>query len=126
MLSDLSLQENLYLESALSFRSSPDWLWGELSDLFAAAGSPIVDDWAAIRAGEAAPLAQLQVRVGRALAADPDTLLIEADAWPADVVSPEGFSRAFLHCYPWRALAWCSADPGRVRGLRARLAGVEA
>ena len=126
LLSDLSLQENLYLESALSTRSAPDWLWRDLGDLFAAAGAPIADDWAAVRPGQAAPLARWQARVGRALAADPDALLIDADAWPDDVVSPEGFSRAFLHCYPWRALAWCSADPKRVRGLRERLAGVDA
>lgn len=123
LLAELTLTENILLESALSRDAAPDWLWPELHALFAAAGCPLDSRWAARPAATAMPTARLQTQVGRALAADPDCLLIDAREWPDAVLSPEHFTRAFQERYPWRTLAWFCDTPERADALQARLAG---
>ncbi len=121
LIADLSLAENIQLEPALSCSAVPVWLWSELNALFHAANSPIPDGWVGWLPAEATPVAQLQAQVGRALAADPDWFLIDAETWPDDVLSPERFTSAFQDRYPWRALTWHCASETRARDLHARL-----
>ncbi len=123
LLADLTLTENILLESALSNDAAPDRLWPELHALLAAAGCPLDSRWAARPAATETPTARLQTQVGRALAADPDCLLIDAREWPDAVLSPEHFTRAFQERYPWRTLAWFCDTPERADALQARLAG---
>ena len=63
----------------------------------------------------------MQVRVGRALVADADVLLIDAAEWDDDLVSPSQFSCSFAAQYPWRVLAWATCDNTRAEGLRTSL-----
>jgi hypothetical protein len=122
LLADLSLAENLRLESACTDRPPPAWLEDELEALFDAAGcAGALPAWHLLPAG-ALPLDRLRTLVGRALAADPDWLLVDAEAWDDGLLAPERFAAAFLHRYPWRGLAWLCATPGRAEALRARLA----
>lgn len=125
LLADLSLGENVLLASSFARGASPTWLGPELAALFEAAGCPLADDWAALPASSATPAALLQARVGRALAADPDWLLVDAQAWPDDVLNPERFTRAFRERYPWRGLAWLCDEPEGGCALQARLSGAE-
>lgn len=124
LLADLSLEANLNLAADCGRIPAAPWLPAELAALCGEAGMPGDAAWWRQRAASAPPLAHLHARLGRALAADPDWLLIDADAWPDELVAPEAFSRAFLRRHPWRGLAWLCAGPARSTALRTRLAEV--
>lgn len=121
LVADLSLTENMHLQATCTGAATAAWLETELHALFDAAGAPIDPGWLDLLPGNAPPLACLQARVGRALAADPDWLLVDADAWGDALLAPERFMRAFAGRYPWRGVAWLSADDGRTQALMARL-----
>jgi hypothetical protein len=121
LVADLSLAENMHLRASCIGAASAAWLETELQALFAAAGAPIDPAWLDLLPGNAPALACLHARVGRALAADPDWLLVDADAWGDALLAPERFVQAFEARYPWRGVAWLSADAGRTQALRARL-----
>jgi hypothetical protein len=115
---DLSLMDNLFIEAALERGVTPAWLWPELQRLFALASCPIDATWSTAMPAGMEPRTLIQLRVGRALAGDPDALLVDAAAWPDDVLSPARFSRAFMMQYPWRALVWATHDASRTHELR--------
>lgn len=117
LLDDLTLRDNVYLEPALDGGELPDWLEGDLHALFEAAGAPLEAGWGGIWPPDASPLDAVQVRVGRALAADPDILLVDAGEWDDAVLGADRFTGAFLARYPWRALGWVCHDTGRAHWL---------
>jgi hypothetical protein len=122
LIGDLSVADNLMLEPALLDGSRPVHLLPEIDALFRDAGLPV--DWAAgsgTPAGAATQAARLQARVARALVADPDVLVVDADDWDDALLPPAAFTAAFRTRFPWRALVWATADTGRAAGLRARL-----
>lgn len=122
LIGDLSLQDNLMLEPALADGVLPAGLLPEIDALFARAGCPVDwPGWGVALPHQATPLALMQVCVGRALVADADVLLVDADAWDDALVSPAQFSRSFAAQYPWRVLAWATCDPTRAEGLRTSL-----
>jgi len=122
LIGDLSLQDNLMLEPALADGVLPAGLLPEIDALFERTGCPIDwPGWATALPQQATPLAHLQVRVGRALVADADVLLLDASEWDDTLVSPAHFSRSFAAQYPWRVLAWATCDRTRAEGLRASL-----
>lgn len=122
LIGDLSLQDNLMLEPALNDGLLPAGLLPEIDALFTRAGCPIDwPGWAAAMPQEATPLALMQVRVGRALVADADVLLMDAGEWDDALLSPAQFSRSFSAQYPWRVLAWATHDAARAHSLRASL-----
>jgi hypothetical protein len=106
LIADLDLRANLTLAYDCADAPAPSWLVTELAGLFETIGKPLDSDWAESMPADAAPLACLAVRVGRALAADPDGLTIDAAAWPGDLIAPETFERAYRARYPWRGLRW--------------------
>jgi hypothetical protein len=122
LISDLSLQDNLMLEPALQDGPVPDHLLPEIDSLFAQAGCAIDwPGWAATLPADASEGALTQVRIGRALVADPDLLLLDAAPWNDGWMTPLAFSRAFSGRYPWRMLVWVTADPARAAALRTSL-----
>jgi hypothetical protein len=121
LVADLSLADNIHFQAACCGAPQPVWLESELLALFSEAGASANPAWLSLFPGRAPPLACLQARVGRALASDPDWLLVDADAWTDDTLAPEHFTRAFLHRYPWRGLVWLSADTARADSLSTRL-----
>ena len=122
LVADLSLYDNLMLEPALEDGSRPTSMLAGLHALFAQAGAPIEwDAMASTMPQDADALAVLQVRVGRAMIADPDVLLVDADQWDDALVAPDEFTRGFLRQYPWRTLVWASADANRAHWLRESL-----
>ncbi len=123
LIGDLSLADNLVLEPALADGSRPDPLLPEIDALFRRAGLPVDwPAWAATLAADAPASALLQARVGRALVADPDVLVIDAANWDGGLLAPETFSAAFVSTFPWRALVWATTNAAEARKLRARLA----
>lgn len=122
LIGDLSLQDNLMLEPALAGGVLPAGLLPEIDSLFARAGCPVDwPGWTTALPSQATPLAVMQVRVGRALVADADVLLIDAAEWDDAMVSPAQFSRSFAAQYPWRVLAWATCDKLRAESLRISL-----
>jgi hypothetical protein len=102
LIADLDLRANLTFAFACADAPVPDWLETELASLFKAAGTALAPGWAEALPAEANPLACLAARVGRALAADPEGLAIDAAAWPGDLIAPETFERAYRARYPWQ------------------------
>ena len=122
LIGDLSLQDNLMLEPALADGVLPAGLLPEIDALFARTGCPIDwPGWTTALPQQATAVAIMQVRVGRALVADADVLLIDAAEWDDDLVSPSQFSCSFAAQYPWRVLAWATCDNTRAEGLRTSL-----
>ena len=119
LISDLSLQDNVMLEPALFDGAVPAYLWPEMDSLFALAGCAVDwPGWAATLPADAPEAALMQVRIGRALVADPDLLLLDAAQWNDECIAPLAFSRAFASRYPWRMLVWVTADAARADALR--------
>lgn len=119
LIADLSLQANLTLECALRPALRPAGLIGDLERLFAGAGCPLQrGPWHAVFPQQAGGPDLLQVRVGRALMADPDVLIVDADAWDDALLTRERFSQAFVARHPWRALVWARARTGPVPARR--------
>lgn len=119
LIDDLSLQDNLMLESSLHDGRPPMQLLPEIKAFFEFTDSPL--DWAAWAGTwpQAATQQELmQVRVGRALMADPDLLLIDASHWDDDLLHPLYFSQRFVTRYPWRTLVWATHDVTRADALR--------
>lgn len=122
LIGDLSLQDNLMLEPALDNGDLPAGLLPEIDALFTRAGCAIDwPGWATAMPGEATALALMQVRIGRALVADADVLLIDADGWDDALLAPLAISRSFSAQYPWRVLAWATHHAERAEVLRASL-----
>ncbi len=118
LISDLSLQDNLMLEPALNDGVLPSHLLPEIDALFSQAGCPVDwPRWVAALPQDATALDLLQLRVGRALVADPDVLLIDAQQWDDTVLAPALFSRCFASQYPWRLLVWATHDAARQLAL---------
>lgn len=126
LVEDLTLRDNVFLEPALDGGLLPDWLEADLHALFEAAGAPLEAGWSGIWPPDAAPRDVVQVRIGRALAADPDILLVDAVEWDDAVLGADRFTAAFLSRYPWRALAWVSHDDSRAHWLRESLQELQA
>jgi len=122
LIADLNLADNIHFQAACTGMPPVAWLETELYALFAEAGASGDPGWLALQPAQAPPLACLQARVGRALATDPEWLLVDADAWADGILAPEHFARAFLLRYPWRGMAWLSAEATRAGALNSRLA----
>lgn len=106
LIADLDLRANLTLGIDCTERPTPAWLEGEIHDLFAKAGAPLGNDWLDVTPALATPLSRLATRVGRALAEEPDGLMIDAAAWDDTLIAPAIFERAYRARYPWRDLRW--------------------
>jgi hypothetical protein len=126
LIDDLTLRDNMYLEPALDGGQLPDWLDTEVHALFEAAGAPLEAQWGGIWPPDASALSLVQVRIGRALAADPDVLLVDAAEWDDEVLPADRFTEAFLSRNPWRVLAWVSHDTGRAHWLGESLQELQA
>ncbi|MES2974647.1 MAG: hypothetical protein V4757_13615 [Pseudomonadota bacterium] len=122
LMADLSLQDNLMLEPALRDGVLPAHLLPEIDTLLAQAGCPVDwERWALALPQDATPLELAQVRIGRALMADPDLLLVDDAAWDHSLLPAAQLSRAFASRYPWRMLVWATHDAARADSLRACL-----
>ncbi len=122
LIDDLSLQENLMLESALHDGLLPMQLLPEIESLFELTDWPIIwSAWAGTWPQGATLQALMQVRVGRALMADPDLLLMDATHWDDELLHPLYFSQRFVTQYPWRTLVWATHDKARADALREAL-----
>lgn len=122
LIHDLSLMDNLMLESALRDGLPPAHLLPEMEALFAAAGCRVERNlWALSLPEQASPLDLLQIRTGRALMADPDVLVVDAVEWDDALTAPEKFSQAFTRQYPWRTLVWASCSTERRDSLSQQL-----
>ncbi|MBC7609198.1 MAG: hypothetical protein H7228_06405 [Polaromonas sp.] len=125
LINDLSLQDNLMLEPALHDGVLPGQLLPEIGALFAAIDRPIRwSSWATTWPDAASLQALMQVRIGRALVADPDLLLIDATQWDDGLLQPACFSRCFIAQHPWRTLVWATHDAARANVLREALCEV--
>lgn len=125
LIADLPLQDNLTLECALRPAVRPQGLMADLERLFASAGCSLQRrSWHSTYPRQASPREQMQVRVGRALMAAPDVLIVDAHAWDDALLPRESFSQAFAAQYPWRALVWARTPAGNA--LPARSATVSA
>lgn len=119
LIADLNLQDNLTLEAALDDGSLPRHLIPEIDSLFVNAGCPV--DWPAwggMFPDTATADAVMQAKVGRALMADPDVLVIDAAQWDDALLDVLRFSRSFTQQYPWRTLVWATHDTDRASTLR--------
>lgn len=122
LLADLSLQDNLMLEPALRDGVLPAHLLPEIDSLLAQAGCPVDwPRWAAALPQDATALELLQVRIGRALVADPDLLIVDDAQWDHTLLPAARLSRSFANQYPWRMLVWATHDAARADALRASL-----
>lgn len=127
LISDLCLQDNLTLEAALHDGSLPRHLLPEIDILFGNAGCPVNwPVWTSLFPDTAPTDAVMQARVGRALMADPDVLVIDAAQWDDTLLGAERFSQSFIRQYPWRTLVWATNDMNRASRLRAALKEFEA
>ena len=122
LIADLCLLDNLVLEPTLRQTTRPADLLPGVEALFAGAGCPLRRSaWQRILPERASELELLQVRVGRALMADPDVLVMSADTWVETLLAQDRFSQSFCIQFPWRALVWASAQPHRsAAALRVR------
>lgn len=119
LVADLTLQDNLSLEAALYDGSLPRHLIPEIDSLFASAACPIDwPVWSSVFPDTATADAVMQAKVGRAMMADPDVLVIDAAQWDDKVLEAQRFSRSFARQYPWRTLVWATHDPVRAATLR--------
>lgn len=119
LIADLCLQDNLTLEAALCDGSLPRHLIPEIDSLFASAGCPVDwPAWASMFPDTAAADAVMQAKIGRALMADPDVLVIDAAQWDDALLGAQAFSRSFARQYPWRTLVWATHDVNRADSLR--------
>lgn len=122
LLADLSLQDNLMLEPALRDGVLPAHLLPEIDTLLADAGCPVDwPRWAATLPQDATPLELLQVRIGRALVADPDLLIVDCAQWDDALLPAAQLARSFASHYPWRMLVWATLDAAHADNLRASL-----
>ena len=122
LVADLPLQDNLLLEAALRDGNLPSHLLPEIDTLLAQAGCPVDwPRWATTLPQEATPLELVQVRIGRALAADPDLLIVDDAQWDHALLPAARLSRSFANQYPWRMLVWATHDAARADSLRASL-----
>ncbi len=122
LIDDLSLQDNLMLEPSLYDGVLPIQLLPEIEALFEFTDCPVDGSaWAGTWPQAATRQALMQVRVGRALMADPDLLLIDASHWDDDLLHPLHFSQRFVTRYPWRTLVWATHDAVRADALREAL-----
>lgn len=122
LIADLCLHDNLILESALDDGSLSRHLLPEIDILFGNAGCPVNwPVWTELFPDTAPRDAVLQVRVGRALMADPDVLIIDAAQWDESLLSSQQFSRSFTMQYPWRTLVWATHDKARASSLQSVL-----
>ncbi len=110
LIADLDLRANLTFAFDCAGRPAPLWLETELADLFFASGARLEPGWTESTPDRATPLARLVVRVGRALAEDPDGLAIDAADWPGDLIAQDAFEHAFRARYPWRQLHWLESS----------------
>lgn len=118
LIADLCLQDNMMLEAALLDGVLPRKLLPEIDALFERAGYPVNwPAWALTFPSTASAIEAMQVRIGRALAADPDILLIDAAQWDDALLAPERFSRSFSIQYPWRTLVWAASSALRANTL---------
>lgn len=109
LIADLSLHDNLMLEPALRGAATPADLTAGLDALFDSAGCPARRaSWRAVFPGQATELERLQARVGRAMMADPDVLVIDASGWDEPLLPRARFDRSFATQYPWRTLVWAT------------------
>lgn len=60
----------------------------------------------------------MQAKIGRALMADPDVLVMDAAQWDDALLGAQVFSRSFARQYPWRTLVWATHDVTRADNLR--------
>lgn len=119
LIGDLSLQDNMMLEPSLHDGLWPMQLLPEIEALFASTDLPIDwSAWAGTWPQAATRQALMQVRVGRALMADPDLLVIDATHWDDDLLDPTYFSHRFVTQHPWRTLVWATHDSARADALR--------
>ncbi len=122
LIADLSLHDNLTLEAALYDGSLPRHLVPEIDSLFDNAGCPVDwPAWASLFPDTATAEAVMQAKVGRALMADPDVLIIDAAEWDDSLLDVQRFSSSFTRQYPWRTLVWATHDMTRAGNLRAAL-----
>lgn len=108
---DLSLEENLLLQTQLGRDKPSRFALRELESLFALCDCPI--DWFAMRSqkpDQASPSGRLQAWLGRALLLKPDVLQIREVDWPHSVLAVDVFSKAFYTQFPWRRLAWLGTN----------------
>ncbi|MES2281784.1 MAG: hypothetical protein V4542_10270 [Pseudomonadota bacterium] len=119
LIADLSLQDNLTLEAALYDGSLPRHLMPEIDSLFGDAGRPVDwPIWSSVFPDTAPAEALMQAKVGRALMADPDVLIIDAAQWDDALMDAQRFSQSFARQYPWRTLVWATHDMNRAGSLR--------
>ena len=119
LISDISLEDNLMAEPSLLEGALPTHLMPEIETLFGLAGSAVASGaWRNTFPDQADALAVMQVQVGRALAADPDLLLVDATHWDDIVLQPARFSQSFVTQFPWRTLIWATHDSVRADRLR--------
>lgn len=122
LIADLSLQDNLMLEPALRDGLMPTHVLPEIDTLLARAGCPVDwTRWAMTLPQDATALEIAQVRIGRALVADPDLLIIDDAQWDHALLPAAPLSRSFATQYPWRTLVWATHDAARAGSLRALL-----
>lgn len=127
LIADLTLKENLTLEAALCDGSLPRHLIPEIDSLFDNAACPVDwPAWVSMFPDTATPDAMMHAKVGRALMADPDVLVIDAAQWNDALISFQRFSRSFALQYPWRTLVWATCDLNQASSLRAALKEFEA
>lgn len=127
LIADLSLQDNLMLEPALSNGQLPLHLLPEMDVLFKNAGCPLDRSlWARKLADQASASELMQIRVGRALMLDPDLLLVDAAQWNDDLLAPRRFSESFVAAYPWRTLVWACDRASRADVLQTSLQELQA
>jgi hypothetical protein len=127
LIGDLSLKDNLMLEASLLGGSLPEHMLPEIDTLFEHAGYPV--DWPRLDLlfpESADGLSALQVRIGRALLADPDLLLVNAAEWDEELISCSHFSHSFKAQYPWRSLVWAAPDEAYAERLRESLRDLHA
>lgn len=119
---DLSLKDNLALEAALLGQPVPADLMTELGELFARSGCPVdLSHMGRLMPERAGQLAQLQVKIGRAMLVDPDVLVVNAADWDDELLCMSAFSLGFTRQYPWRTLIWAVTDETSAATLRRRL-----
>lgn len=127
LIADLSLQDNLTLEAALFDGSLPRHLIPEIDSLFDKAACPVDRSaWANVFPDTATPNEVMQAKVGRALMADPDVLVIDAKQWDETLLSAQRLSESFALQFPWRTLVWATHEVNRASSLRAALKGFQA